>query len=108
DSQLREIRRRAGAELADGGAAPRSVVGRAAGGESDVGAGTAVPALAAGELPGGGRRHPRRDAAGSGNVSEPDSRAVAARRTAGAADRGGPPSADVTRPRPIYLKARKD
>ena len=51
DAQLREIRRRARAELADGGARPRPVVVRAAVREGDGGAGAALHAVATGQLP---------------------------------------------------------
>ena len=56
DAQLREIRRRARAQLADGGAAARPGIVRAAGGQGDVAAGAPLPALAPRQLPAAGGR----------------------------------------------------
>ena len=77
DAQLRQVRRRPRAQLADGGAAARRGVVRAADRQGDVAAGPPVPALAPGQLPRGRRRARNGGALAARDLSEPDPGAMA-------------------------------
>ena len=83
DPQLRQVRRRPRDERDHGAVRPRSVVARAAGREDDGGAGAAVRPDAQGQLPGQHRRRPFLGPRPARHLPEPDSGAVAGRRTSG-------------------------